>query len=90
MAGQSSSWVFGEYQRAQTREHEHWRLRDQMAEEIAGLEKTIREQNAEIDRLRAENKRLHQCRFKPRSKNSKVTPNPTWRTGGLIQRFSTL
>jgi len=78
MAGQSSSWVFGEYQRAQTREHEHGRVRDQMASEINALEKTIREQSAEIDRLRAENKRLHQCRFKPRSKNRKArqaTPN---------------
>jgi transposase len=72
MEGQSSSWVFGEHQRAQTREHEHWRVRDQMAAEINALEKTIREQSAEIDRLRAENKRLHQCRFKPRGKNSKA------------------
>ncbi len=72
MEGLSSTWVFGEYQRAQTREHEHWRVRDEMAAEIAGMEKTLREQSVEIDRLRAENKRLHQCRFKPHNKNSKV------------------
>jgi transposase len=72
MEGLSSYWIFAEHQRAQTREHEHWRVRDQMAAEIAALETTIREQSAEIDRLRAENKRLHQSRFKPRGKNSKA------------------
>jgi len=72
MEGQSSFWIFAEHQRAQTREHEHWRVRDLMAAEINALEKTIREQSAEIDRLRAENKRLHQSRFKPRGKNSKA------------------
>jgi len=68
----STAWVFGEHQRSLTREHEHWRVREEMAAEIDGLEKTLREQSAEIDRLRAENKRLHQCRFKPRNKNSKA------------------
>lgn len=71
LEGLSTTWVFGEHQRARIREHEHWRVRDEMAAEIAGLEKTLREQGAEIDRLRAENKRLHQCRFKPHNKNSK-------------------
>jgi len=71
LQGLSTTWVFGEHHRARIREHEHWRIRDEMAAEIAGLEKTLREQSAEIDRLRAENKRLHQCRFKPRHKNSK-------------------
>lgn len=71
LQGLSTTWVFGEHQRARIREHEHWRIRDEMAAEIAGLEKTLREQSAEIDHLRAENKRLHQCRFKPRHKNSK-------------------
>ena len=69
--GQSSPWVLGEFQRSRNREHEHWRVREQMAAEITGLEETIREQGAEIDRLRAENKRLHQRRFKPHNKNSK-------------------
>jgi transposase len=72
LEGLSTTWVFGEHQRARIREHEHWRVRDEMAAEIAGLEKTLREQSAEIDRLRAENKRLHQGRFKPHNKNSKA------------------
>ena len=78
MEGQSSFWIFAEHQRSQIREHEHQRVRDEMAAEIAALETTVREQSAEIDRLTAENKRLHQSRFKPRGKNSKapeVRPN---------------
>lgn len=78
MEGLSTTWVFGEHQRARIREHEHWRIRDEMAAEISELWKTLREQNLEIDRLRAENKRLHQSRFKARNKNSKAsrtTPN---------------
>jgi len=78
LQGLSTTWVFGEHQRARIREHEHWRIRDEMAAEIAELEKSLREQASEIDRLRAENKRLHQSRFKPRSKSSKsrqTTPN---------------
>ena len=34
--------------------------------------KPCREQSSEIDRLRAENKRLHQSQFKPRGKNSEA------------------
>jgi hypothetical protein len=72
LQGLSTTWVFGEHHRARIREHEHWRIRDEMAAEIGGLEKALREQSAEIDRLRAENKRLHQSRFKPHNKNSKA------------------
>ena len=68
----SSVWVFAEYQRSRIREQEHWRVREEMATEISELESTLRQQNAEIDLLRAENKRLHLSRFKPRHNNDKA------------------
>lgn len=73
LEGLSSIWMFAEYQRTRTREQEHWRVRDEMAAEIDELQQTLREQSEEIDRLRAENKRLHQCRFKARNKNKKAS-----------------
>ena len=69
LEGLSTTWVFAEYQRSKIREHEHWLVREQMAGEISQLEKTLREQIEEIDRLRAENKQLHQRKFKPRKKS---------------------
>ncbi len=71
LEGLSCTWVFAEHQRARKREQEHWRVRDEMAAEIGELERTLREQSGEIDVLRAENKRLHQSRFKPRTNKTK-------------------
>ena len=73
LEGLSSTWVFAEHQRARIREQEHWRVRDEMAAEIRELERTLREQGEEIDALRAENKHLHQRRFKPRNNNKKAS-----------------
>ena len=64
---QSTTWIFAEYQRSIRREHEHSRVRDEMRVELHELEVLVRAQAAEIDRLTAENKRLHQSRFKPRT-----------------------
>ena len=64
---QSTTWIFAEYQRSIQREHEHSRVRDEMRAELDQLETLVRQQAAEIDRLSAENKRLHQSRFKPRT-----------------------
>lgn len=64
---QSTTWIFAEYQRSIRREHEHSRVRDEMKAELRDLEILVREQAAEIDRLTAENKHLHQSRFKPRA-----------------------
>ncbi len=66
LEGLSTHWVFNEYQRSDMREHEHWRTREEMNEEITSLLETVREQEKQIDQLRAENKRLHQRNFKPR------------------------
>jgi len=78
----SPAWVFAEYQRAKVREHEHWLVREQMAAEISQLEKTLRQQSEEIDRLRAENKLLHQRKFKSRKKSgSKSNTTKTKKTG---------
>lgn len=85
MEQHSTSWIFAEYQRSIRREHEHWRIRDEMNAELHGLAVLVREQAAEIDRLTAENKRLHQSRFKPRAakksipstRAAKTTPKPS-------------
>lgn len=66
LEGLSTSWVFAEYQRSHIREREHWRVREEMRSELQALEVVVREQGAEIDRLTAENKHLHQSRFKAR------------------------
>ena len=72
----STSWIFAEYQRGITREHEHWRVRDEMSAEIDRLENLVRQQAAELDCLTAENRHLHQSRFKPRTpKTKKAAPS---------------
>ena len=75
LQGLSTQWVFSEYQRSHIREHAHWLSREEMAEENSNLLRTVRDQEAEIDRLRAENKMLHQQRFKPNSKK-RSKPDP--------------
>ena len=68
LQGLSTQWVFSEYQRSHEREHAHWLSREEMAEENLRLLQTVRKQEEQVDQLRAENKRLHQQRFKPNSK----------------------
>ena len=65
LQGLSTCWMFNEYQRMHTREHEHWLSREQMHEEMTALHRTLREMEEELDQLRAENRRLHQKQFKP-------------------------
>jgi len=68
LQGLSTQWVFSEYQRSHIREHAHWLSREEMAEENTRLLQSMRTQELEIDRLRAENKLLHQQRFKSNAK----------------------
>lgn len=70
--GLSTHWIFSEYQQSHIREHEHWLIREEMSDEISVLVTKVHEQEAEIDLLRAENKRLHQQKFKPRNAQSKT------------------
>jgi transposase len=70
----STSWIFKEYQRSKIREHEYWWVREEMSAEIRGLEKNVRQQAAEIDRLTAENQHLHRSHFKPRRAKKKSVP----------------
>jgi transposase len=65
LEGLSAFWMFEERQRSKFREHEHWQIREQMTEEIASLCGVVSEQKQEIERLKAENKLLHQRGFKP-------------------------
>ena len=62
----STSGIFAEDQQGIVRDYEHWRVLDQMKAELHDLEVLKREQAAETKRLTAENKHLHQSRFKPR------------------------
>ena len=64
LQGLSTYWMFNEYQRAHTREHEQWLSREKMSKEISGLLRSLREVEDERDELRAENKQLHQKQFK--------------------------
>ena len=77
LEGLSTNWVFAEYQRSIIREQDHWRIRDEMAAEIKRLEDEVSRQNTEIDQLKAENKRLHQSKFKARSKKKQAPEDST-------------
>lgn len=83
LEGLCTRWVLGQYQRHYLQENEHWRIRDAMAEEINQLQQTVFEQTAQIDQLRAENKRLHQRAFKPRKNRNK--PDSTTTTADKTQ-----
>lgn len=74
LEGLSTHWIFQEYQRSHIREHEHWLTREEMSDEINQLLNTVHEQAVQIDQLRAENKRLHQQKFKARNTREKGTP----------------
>jgi hypothetical protein len=77
LEGLSTHWIFSKYQRSHIQEHEHWRTREQMAEEINSLLTTVSEQAEQIDRLQAENKRLHQRKFKPRKRPRSSSSTPS-------------
>lgn len=68
LQGLSTKWVFSEHQRLHAQEHAHWLLREEMAEELRSLQQALEEKEKEIDQLRAENKQLHQQKFKANSK----------------------
>ena len=65
LEGLSAFWILQEHQRCRQREGEHWRIREEMSAEIAGLRRSMEEQTREIEGLRAENRLLHQRGFKP-------------------------
>ena len=57
-------WLFAQHQYRFQREEDHFRIRDAMARENRDLHQALRQRDAEIDRLKAENKLLHQRGFK--------------------------
>lgn len=65
LEGLSAFWMLQESQRVTSREQEHWLIREQMAEENNDLRAVVSKQKQEIEYLKAENKLLHQSRFKP-------------------------
>ena len=74
LEGLAATWMLAEHQRTVVREDEHWKIRDAMQGELDALEELVRKQAAEIDRLTAENKHLHQSRFKARIKKESNPP----------------
>ena len=83
LEGLSTHGIFRAYQDSRIREHEHWLTRESMSGEILDLERTVREQAAQIDQLQAENRRLHQRGFKARTKPAdKKTSNPPVKDAG--------
>ena len=68
LQGLSTKGVFSQYQRSHAQEHALWLIREEMAEEIRTLHQALEEKEKENDQLRAENKRLHQQKFKANSK----------------------
>lgn len=67
-------WLYAQHQYRRQLEEEHSRIREAMARENSDLHRTLRQQNAEIDRLKAENKILHQRGFKAGKPARAVTP----------------
>ena len=70
MQGLSANWLFKHYSQSAGTEEKYWQQRAAMMMEIRSLERRIQEQESEIERLRAENRRLHQRGFKA-SKSTK-------------------
>jgi hypothetical protein len=66
--------IYDEHHDHLQREDEHFRIRGEMAREIHDLHRTLRERDAEIDRLKAENKILHQRGFKAGKAAKKAAP----------------
>jgi transposase len=71
LEGLSTHWIFSEYQRSSIREHQHRLIREDMRREISALEQSNRELKEQNDQLIAENKVLHQRRFKARAEKGK-------------------
>jgi transposase len=65
LQGLSANWLFKHYSQSAGTEEEYWKLRGEIMLEMRSLELRMQEQEREIERLRAENRRLHQRGFKP-------------------------
>jgi len=57
-------WLYAQHQYRGQLDEEHFRIREAMARENRDLHRALRERDAEIDRLKAENKLLHRRGFK--------------------------
>lgn len=77
LQGLSAKWLFKHYLDSGGEENNYWKLRGEMMMEIRGLENRIQEQECEIQRLRAENRRLHQRGFKSSKSAKRCTTTAT-------------
>jgi transposase len=75
LEGLSAFWMFHDRDRSRAREHEHWLVREKMADENSQLRRALAEEKLSVERLKAENKLLHQRRFK--ASKPKKTPAET-------------
>lgn len=76
LEGLSAFSVFQSGQRSSDREHEHWRIREALVAEAEELRRRISEQARELDRLRAENRLLHQRGFKSLKRPAAALKDP--------------
>lgn len=67
-------WLYAQHQYRLQLEEEHIHLRAALAHENGDLHRALRERDAEIDRLKAENKLLHQRGFKAGRPVKKAVP----------------
>jgi len=88
LQGLSTQAVFNQYQRAHFKELDFWRLREEQEKQIHALLQTVRKQESEIDRLKAELKMLHQRQFKANKKTAATQPNDSTQpdSGGKKKR----
>jgi transposase len=68
----STTWVYGEYRRGDTRYQEHLRIMDNLQEELRRRNELIRILERENAEVKAKLKMLHQKQFKANSKKSTV------------------
>lgn len=68
--GLSTTWVFGEYRRADETYHEHLRIIDVFDSELETARKRLHDLERENAELKAKLTALHQRQFKPNKRNS--------------------
>jgi len=80
----STTWVYGEYKRADDQYHEHLRIIDHYSEEVRVKNKRIKALEKENAELRAKNIELHRRQFKPKKKKERPAPSSEGDIGATV------